>query len=102
MLTDLGAAALRLLPPETAHKATLRLLESMAPLLPAAGADESPGLGSPEPADVVPLQALKASAATATTATTARAARRRTCITELLLDGGLTRFPGATLHGISA
>ena len=40
MLTDLGAAALRLLPPETAHKATLRLLESMAPLLPAAGADD--------------------------------------------------------------
>ncbi|HEY8949701.1 MAG TPA: quinone-dependent dihydroorotate dehydrogenase [Rhizomicrobium sp.] len=40
MLTDLGAAALRLLPPETAHKATLRLLEKAAPLLPAARADD--------------------------------------------------------------
>jgi dihydroorotate dehydrogenase len=41
MLTDLGAAALRLLPPETAHKATLRLLEKAAPLLPAAKADDA-------------------------------------------------------------
>jgi dihydroorotate dehydrogenase len=40
MLTDLGAAALRLLPPETAHRATLRLLEAMAPVLPAARADD--------------------------------------------------------------
>jgi dihydroorotate dehydrogenase len=40
MLTDLGAAALRLLPPETAHRATLRLLQSAGPLLPAARADD--------------------------------------------------------------
>ena len=38
MLTDLGAAALRLLPPETAHKATLRLLQRAAPFLPPARA----------------------------------------------------------------
>jgi dihydroorotate dehydrogenase len=41
MLTDLGAAALRLLPPEAAHRATLRLLEKAAPLLPAAKADDA-------------------------------------------------------------
>lgn len=40
MLTDFGAAVLRLLPPETAHRATLRLLESAAPLLPSARADD--------------------------------------------------------------
>ena len=40
MLTDLGAAALRLLPPETAHKATLRLLQRAAPFLPPARADD--------------------------------------------------------------
>jgi len=41
MLTDLGAAALRLLPPETAHRATLRLLETAAPLLSAARSDDA-------------------------------------------------------------
>jgi dihydroorotate dehydrogenase len=40
MLTDLGAAALRLLPPETAHRATLRLLRSAAPVLPPTRADD--------------------------------------------------------------
>src|SRR5690242_20609424 len=40
MLTDWGAAGIRLLPPETAHRATLRLLALAAPLLPAAGADD--------------------------------------------------------------
>ena len=40
MLTDLGAAALRLLPPETAHRATLRLLQKASPLLPSARADD--------------------------------------------------------------
>ncbi|HEY2034851.1 MAG TPA: quinone-dependent dihydroorotate dehydrogenase [Rhizomicrobium sp.] len=40
MLTDFGAAVLRLLPPEQAHRLTLRLLESAAPLLPAARTDD--------------------------------------------------------------
>ncbi|HEY1638186.1 MAG TPA: hypothetical protein VGF62_06655, partial [Rhizomicrobium sp.] len=38
---DLGAGALRLLPPETAHRATLRLVDVATPLLPSAPADDS-------------------------------------------------------------
>lgn len=40
MLMDAGAALLRLLPPETAHRATLKLLGLAAPFLPRAGADD--------------------------------------------------------------
>jgi dihydroorotate dehydrogenase len=40
MLMDLGAGALRLLPPETAHRATLRLVDVATPLLPSAPADD--------------------------------------------------------------
>jgi dihydroorotate dehydrogenase len=40
MLMDAGAALLRCLPPETAHRATLKLLRMSAPLLPAAGPDD--------------------------------------------------------------
>ncbi|MGN6516956.1 MAG: quinone-dependent dihydroorotate dehydrogenase [Rhizomicrobium sp.] len=40
MLTDWGAAGVRLLPPETAHRATLRLLALAAPVLPAARPDD--------------------------------------------------------------
>lgn len=39
-LADLGGAALRLLPPETAHRATLSLLGVAGPLLPQAEADD--------------------------------------------------------------
>jgi dihydroorotate dehydrogenase len=38
-LADMGAAALKLLPPETAHRTTLSLLGAASPLLPAAEAD---------------------------------------------------------------
>jgi dihydroorotate dehydrogenase len=41
MLMDLGAGALRLLPPETAHRATLGLLGAAASLIPAAPMDDS-------------------------------------------------------------
>src|ERR1700742_3056591 len=37
---DLGASLLRQLPPETAHRATLRLAGAFAPLLPAPGTDD--------------------------------------------------------------
>jgi dihydroorotate dehydrogenase len=40
MLMDLGAGALRLLPPETAHRATLWLIRAAAPILPAIPADD--------------------------------------------------------------
>jgi len=40
-LASLGAAALRLLPPETAHQATLSLLSAFDPFLPNAAADDS-------------------------------------------------------------
>ncbi len=40
MLMDLGAALLRRLPPETAHRATLQLTAMAAPLLPRTGADD--------------------------------------------------------------
>src|SRR6185437_12312359 len=40
MLTDAAARALRLLPPETAHRATLRLVRAAAPFLPAARGDD--------------------------------------------------------------
>ena len=40
MLMDLGAAMLRRLPPEAAHRATLRLLALAGPLLPQAPADD--------------------------------------------------------------
>ena len=40
MLMDAGAALLRCLPPETAHRATLKLLRMAAPLLPAAAPDD--------------------------------------------------------------
>lgn len=40
MLMDAGAGLLRLLPPETAHRATLRLLRMAEPLLPAAPSDD--------------------------------------------------------------
>jgi dihydroorotate dehydrogenase len=40
MLLDAGAAALRLLPPEAAHGATVRLLRLAGPFLPAAPADD--------------------------------------------------------------
>jgi dihydroorotate dehydrogenase len=40
MLMDLSAGALRLLPPETAHRATLRLVRATAPFLPPAPADD--------------------------------------------------------------
>jgi dihydroorotate dehydrogenase len=40
MFMDLGAALLRRLPPETAHRATLRLTAMVAPLLPRAPADD--------------------------------------------------------------
>ena len=55
MLMDVGAALLRLLPPETAHRATLKLLGLAAPLLPRAGVDdprlaiEALGLRFPNP-----------------------------------------------------
>lgn len=55
MLLDLGAAALRMLPPETAHLATVRLLALAGPLLPAAPADDprlavsAMGLSFPNP-----------------------------------------------------
>ncbi|HTW36387.1 MAG TPA: quinone-dependent dihydroorotate dehydrogenase [Rhizomicrobium sp.] len=39
-LADMGAAALRLLPPETAHRTTLSLLGAAGPLLPPAEADD--------------------------------------------------------------
>jgi dihydroorotate dehydrogenase len=39
-LADMGGAALRLLPPETAHRTTLSLLGAAGPLLPAAEADD--------------------------------------------------------------
>ena len=39
-LADMGAAALKLLPPETAHRTTLSLLGAASPLLPAAEADD--------------------------------------------------------------
>ncbi|MGD0142943.1 MAG: quinone-dependent dihydroorotate dehydrogenase, partial [Rhizomicrobium sp.] len=41
MLMDVGAALLRCLPPETAHRATLKLLRMSAPFLPAASQDDS-------------------------------------------------------------
>ncbi|HUJ04342.1 MAG TPA: quinone-dependent dihydroorotate dehydrogenase [Rhizomicrobium sp.] len=41
MLTDLGAAALRLLPPETAHRATVRLVAVAGRLFARAPADDS-------------------------------------------------------------
>ena len=41
MLMDAGAALLRQLPPETAHRATLRLTKLAAPLISAAGDDDS-------------------------------------------------------------
>jgi dihydroorotate dehydrogenase len=41
MLMDAGSALLRLLPPEAAHRATLRLLSAAAPLLPRAAADDA-------------------------------------------------------------
>jgi dihydroorotate dehydrogenase len=41
MLMDAGAALLRLLPPETAHRATLKLLGLAAPLLPRAAGDDA-------------------------------------------------------------
>jgi len=40
MILNAGAAVMRLLPPETAHRATLKLLSLAAPLLPAAPADD--------------------------------------------------------------
>jgi dihydroorotate dehydrogenase len=40
MILDAGAAVMRLLPPETAHRATLKLLRLATPLLPAADADD--------------------------------------------------------------
>jgi dihydroorotate dehydrogenase len=40
MILDAGAAVMRLLPPETAHRATLKLLGLAAPLLPPAAADD--------------------------------------------------------------
>jgi dihydroorotate dehydrogenase len=40
MLMDLGTALLRHLPPETAHRATLKLVRLAAPVLPAAGKDD--------------------------------------------------------------
>lgn len=39
-LADMGGAALRLLPPETAHRATLSVLGAAGPLLPKAEADD--------------------------------------------------------------
>ncbi|HEY1630320.1 MAG TPA: quinone-dependent dihydroorotate dehydrogenase [Rhizomicrobium sp.] len=41
MLIDTGAAVMRLLPPETAHRATLTLLGAAGPLLPKAAADDA-------------------------------------------------------------
>ncbi|HWA31759.1 MAG TPA: quinone-dependent dihydroorotate dehydrogenase [Rhizomicrobium sp.] len=41
VLTDVGAGVLRALPPETAHKTTLKLLDWTAPLLPAAETDDA-------------------------------------------------------------
>ncbi len=55
MLMDAGAALMRRLPPETAHRATLSLLKAAAPLLPAAPAGdprlavEALGLKFPNP-----------------------------------------------------
>src|ERR1700733_11669603 len=40
MLIDAAARTLRLLPAETAHRATVRLARAFAPLLPAPGADD--------------------------------------------------------------
>lgn len=40
MLMDFGAGALRLLPPETAHRTTLSLMRAAAPFLPPASADD--------------------------------------------------------------
>jgi len=40
MILDAGAAIMRLLPPETAHRATLKLLSLAAPLLPARAVDD--------------------------------------------------------------
>jgi dihydroorotate dehydrogenase len=40
MVLNAGAAVMRLLPPETAHRATLKLLALAAPFLPAAPADD--------------------------------------------------------------
>jgi dihydroorotate dehydrogenase len=40
MILDTGAAVMRLLPPETAHRATLKLLALAAPLLPSAPPDD--------------------------------------------------------------
>jgi dihydroorotate dehydrogenase len=40
MLMDAGAALLRCLPPETAHRATLKLMRLSAPFLPAASQDD--------------------------------------------------------------
>jgi dihydroorotate dehydrogenase len=40
MILDAGAAVMRLLPPETAHRATLKLLATAAPLLPRAQPDD--------------------------------------------------------------
>ncbi|MBV9991781.1 MAG: quinone-dependent dihydroorotate dehydrogenase [Alphaproteobacteria bacterium] len=54
-LVDSGARLLRLLPAETAHRATVRLARSFAPLLPAAAPDDSQlavqafGLSFPNP-----------------------------------------------------
>jgi dihydroorotate dehydrogenase len=39
MILDAGAALMRLMPPETAHRATLKLLALVAPVLPAAPTD---------------------------------------------------------------
>ncbi len=41
MLMDAGAALMRRLPPETAHRATLKLLRLAAPFLPAAAPDDA-------------------------------------------------------------
>jgi len=55
MLMDVGTRALRLLPPESAHRATLRLLSASTRLLPAAPSDdprlrvEALGLSFPSP-----------------------------------------------------
>ena len=40
MLMDVGAGFLRLLPAETAHRATVRLLRAVSPLIPRAGDDD--------------------------------------------------------------
>ncbi|HEY5047825.1 MAG TPA: quinone-dependent dihydroorotate dehydrogenase [Rhizomicrobium sp.] len=41
MILNAGAAAMRLLPPETAHRATLKLLRLATPMLPAAPTDDA-------------------------------------------------------------